>query len=43
MQDLKQFNTSVTQQKAKLMKKLDVAQSFEERKPILDRFFSDLE
>ena len=43
MQDLKQFNTGVTQQKAQLMKKLDGAQSFEERKPILDRFFSDLE
>ena len=43
MQDLKHFNTSVPQQKHQLMKKLDKAQSFQERKPILDSFFSDLE
>ena len=42
-QDLKKFNSSVTKQKEKLMKNLDGAQSFEERKPILDSFFSDLE
>ena len=43
VQDLKNFNTSVTKQKEKLMKNLDGVQSFEERKPILDSFFSDLE
>ena len=43
VQDLKKFNSSVTKQKEKLMKNLDGAQSFEERKPILDSFFSDLE
>ena len=43
MQDLRHFNTSVTQQKQQLMEKLDKASSFQERKPILDSFFSDLE